>query len=45
MTWKRIAHLALAVAVLGVFAYSAGTDWFGSTIITHGTAVEHGHQR
>lgn len=41
MTWmKRMAHLAIASAVLGILAFASGADWWGGattlTTFTHG---------
>lgn len=45
MTWKRIVQLALALAVLGVLASSAGADWYGGGMLsTGGTVTTHGHK-
>lgn len=46
MTWmKRLSHLAIVAAVLGVLAVSAGADWLGgATIIsTSDVSATHGH--
>ncbi len=49
MTWKRVSQFALAVAVLGVLAFSAGADWYGGTAVmstgtgTTTTTTHHGH--
>lgn len=48
MTWKRISRFALAVAVLGVLAFSAGADWYGgAAVLSSGgtSSATHGHSK
>ena len=44
MTWmKRLTHLAIVAAVLGVLAVSAGADWLGGATIISSAPVAHGN--
>ena len=44
MTWmKRLAHLAIVAAVLGVLAVSAGADWLGGATSITTTSASHGN--